>query len=101
MNLAELKRRIQTADWFANLGHAQQRGGNIAITSPKQWKQFIAALNGIEFGLAHDMAALTTYSLAAFDWLPASIHDGDQVQSKALIEIARANGKEAEFKATR
>ncbi len=101
MNIATLKNLIQTTPWFSTLGQPYRPKEKVISVSGEQWTPFISALTEAEFGLLHDRIALETFPFADFDWLPTTIYDDDPVHKERLVEKARLEGREKDFKAVR
>lgn len=101
MDLPELKRLVETANWFSNLGHAEPRAGIIPVTDVKQWKAFSTALSSAEFGLAHDEKALEAFPFGDMDSLPTTSGQEDPVHGNRLASLARQQDREAEFRTAR
>jgi hypothetical protein len=101
MLLDELLFLVQMTPWFSNLGRATAQQGLIPITDLGQWQRFIEALTSAEFGLPHDATAFEMPPFAQMSWLPSAHDEADPIHGDSLIEIARAQGREPEFKIAR
>jgi hypothetical protein len=101
MDLEHLKIFVQEAQWFTNLGHTSISPGVVVLSDPEQWKQFVRAGTGAEFGLPHNTAPLTTFPFGKLEWLPTSLGEIDPVHENALQTLAQTGGKTAELKAAR
>ena len=71
MILNDLKRLIETADWFANLGKANAAPGLVPVTD-SDWQRFMCASTVAEFGLPHDTSVLEKLPFAGMTWLPTA-----------------------------
>jgi hypothetical protein len=100
MTLDELKRLIQTAEWFANLGTATAAPGVLPVTE-LAWQRFMGASTGAEFGLPHDATVFEGPPFAKMVRLPTACEEEDPIHGRALEQTARDLSREAEFKATR
>jgi len=100
MTFNELKRLIQTADWFANLGRATAAPGVVPVTD-LAWQRLIGAATSAEFGLPHDGGVFDEPPFAEMERLPTANEEPDPIHGRSLEEAARGLGREAEFKAAR
>lgn len=100
MTLEELKRLIETADWFANLGNAIPAPGLVPVTD-SDWHRFMHASTSAEFGLSHDTGVFEKPPFADMTWLPTANEEPDPVHGRALEDAARHLSREGEFKAAR
>jgi hypothetical protein len=100
MTLADLKRLIETADWFANLGTATAGPGVVPV-SDVTWRRLIGAAASAEFGLLHDAAAFEKPPLAEMERLPTAHEEPDPIHGQSLQKAACKSNREAEFKAAR
>jgi hypothetical protein len=100
MTLDELKRLIQTADWFAKLGTATVARGVVPVTD-FAWQRFMGAATGAEFGLPHDPAVFEESPFAGMERLPTANEEADPIHGRALEKAARDLSREVEFKAAR
>jgi hypothetical protein len=100
MTLDDLKRLIETADWFAKLGTAIVAPGVVPVAD-FDWQRFMGASMGAEFGLPHDAAAFAESPFAGMERLPTANEEADPIHGQALEKAARDLSREAEFKAAR
>src|SRR5204862_5813988 len=97
MTLNELKRLIQSADWFSKLGTATVAPGVVPITD-SAWQRFMRASTGAEFGLPHDAAVFEEPPFARMDRLPTANEEPDPVHGRSLEKAAQDSSRDAEFK---
>jgi hypothetical protein len=100
MTLDELKRLIQTADWFASLGTASAAPGVVPVTIIA-WQRLIGASTSAEFGLPHDVAVFEEPPFAEMERLPTANEEPDPIHGQSLEKAAHDLGREAEFSAAR
>lgn len=100
MTLDNLKRLIETAAWFANLGTASPASGLVPVTEA-DWQRFMRAATGAEFGLPHDSAVFEEPPFAEMERLPTAHEESDPIHGRSLEKAASDSGQEAEFKAAR
>lgn len=101
MDLDTLKNLIQTTSWFSALGQAYPQKEGVISVNGDQWRPFIAALTGAEFGLPHNIMALEAFPFADFDWLPTNIYESDPFREEMLIVKGRWEEVESTYKAAR
>lgn len=101
MVLDELLRVIQTTPWFSNLGRAAGEHALIPVTDLVQWQRFISACTSAEFGMPHDATVFDKHPFDQMSWLPSGHDQLDPIHGDSLATKARAQGREAEFKAAR
>lgn len=99
MELDEVKRLVQEAQWFSNLGHATESPGFVPVTGLEEWAGFIGAGVRAEFDLPG--GGTTNGPLWRMDWLPTSPDQDDPVHGSALKALAEALGRSAEFRTAR
>lgn len=104
MTLDELKRLIETADWFADLGTAVAAPG-VVPAADLAWRRYMGAATdaefGSEFGSGRKAAEFEGLPLARMERLPTANDEVDPIHGRALEEAARALNREAELKAAR
>ena len=100
MTLDDLKRLIEMADWFANLGKAIAAPGLVPVTE-SEWQRFMRASTNAELGLPHDTSVFEKPPFADMTWLPAANEEPDPIHGRALEDAARYLNREGEFKAAR
>ena len=96
MTLDELKRLIQTADWFAKLGTATVARGVVPVTE-LAWQRFMGASTSAEFSLPYDAAIFEESPFAGMERLPTANEEADPIHGRALEKAARDLGREPEF----
>ena len=100
MSLDELKRLIQTAQWFANLGAAISAPKLVWMTEPA-WRRLTVAAMCAEFGLPYDPSIFDELPFAEMERLPTGNDEPDPIHGDSLDTAARELGREVEFKAAR
>jgi hypothetical protein len=100
MTLDDLKRLIETAKWFANLGNALAAPGLVPVAI-SDWLSFIQASTRAEFGLSHDASVFEKAPFMGMNWLPTSNEQPDPIHGQGLDDAARRLNREGEYKAAR
>jgi hypothetical protein len=100
MNFNELKRLIQTADWFANVGMATPAPGVVPVTEDC-WRRLIGDSMRVEFGSERDAVGLEEPPFAQMERLPTANEQPDPIHGRSLETAARDLSRESELKAAR
>ncbi|MEZ6142227.1 MAG: hypothetical protein R3B84_16840 [Zavarzinella sp.] len=100
MTLDDLKRLIETANWFANLGKAITAPGLVPVTD-SDWQRFMHATTCAEFGLPHGDSVFEKPLFWEMTWLPTANEETDPIHGCALEDAACHLNREDKFKAAR